>query len=467
MLNISIPKNPDLNKISSAISQLLKLGHNVNNLINEDILYNLNPKQFIFLISIAAFEGKNFKQNMFYIKKYIKSLPKNNLELLLNLEAFLHSFFLKKYETNEAYNEFYSFFSELYVTKKRKNFKIKNINNILFYVHQPVFLAHTNPLFFLIENRKNNYVKISIASNNTDVNFENKCKTLGISFHNINDKSIIQSMSKLKKLALSHDIVVWQSVPLHLSYFRSIFSNVSYWSHKFHPNISNLRSYIASFNFSEKKQIRINGNIWENIDVGFEINNLHTKKHNWSKRKLKFGSFCREELIDYEKYWEKIKLILTNNVDSRFFYCGRTEIHSKWCQKLNLNTKRIFFLGWLEQPHFLIKEMSFILDGDYLGHGYMALEAMAAGVPIIVSYNRKTKSMFENQIKRYSHKLDPKQINNYLKKFLLIYKNNKDLINITNQLLTSLSYNSFYGNEYIKIVKNIKNASFEDFIKVL
>ena len=75
--------------------------------------------------------------------------------------------------------------------------------------------------------------------------------------------------------------------------------------------------------------------------------------------------------------------------------------------------------------------------------------------------------MFENQIKRYSHKLDPKQINNYLKKFLLIYKNNKDLINITNQLLTSLSYNSFYGNEYIKIVKNIKNASFEDFIKVL
>ena len=91
----------------------------------------------------------------------------------------------------------------------------------------------------------------------------------------------------------------------------------------------------------------------------------------WNLRKLNFGSFCREELIDSEQYWRSVKLILDGNSKARYFYCGKKEIHMKWCNTLNLDATKIIFNGWLANPHEKIREMAFLLDGFTLGHGYI------------------------------------------------------------------------------------------------
>ena len=133
----------------------------------------------------------------------------------------------------------------------------------------------------------------------------------------------------------------------------------------------------------------------------------------WNEfEKLNFGSFCREELIDSEQYWKSVKLILEVNPQARYFYCGKKEIHMKWCNTLNLDATKIIFNGWLANPHEKIREMAFLLDGFTLGHGYMALEAMAAKVPIIVPANRKVRSMIDNIIENSSLSLSKKTENN-------------------------------------------------------
>ena len=47
---------------------------------------------------------------------------------------------------------------------------------------------------------------------------------------------------------------------------------------------------------------------WENLDVGFEIRNKNRPLLEWKNRKLNFGSFCREELIN-DKLCEKGEVV--------------------------------------------------------------------------------------------------------------------------------------------------------------
>ena len=300
---ITIPKNPNIKDISTAIKQLIEIKFDFKQLIDESMLNKINHNQFVFLMGIAAYQGENFDRNMNFIKKYIKKIEKSQIDLLLKIEVTLHNVFLKKYETQNTYNIFYSFFSELYSNKSLNKpfFKNKNINKVLFYVHSPTFLAHTNPLFYMLEDRINTNISISIVSNGFNEEFKRKCELLNTNYHDISDNNLYSSFENLKRLAEKHDIVVWQSVPVHLAYFRSIYKNICLWSVKFHPNISDLQKYIGTFNETSENQVLFNKNTWQNISIGFEIKNLKEKVCDWRLRKLKFGSFCREELIIVER----------------------------------------------------------------------------------------------------------------------------------------------------------------------
>ena len=346
------------------------------------------------------------------------------------------------------------------------SFKSKSINKVLFYVHSPTFLAHTNPLFYMLENRTNKNILISIVSNGFSEEFKRKCELLDTNYYDISNINFHSSFEKLKNLALNHDIVIWQSVPVHLAYFRSIYKNICLWSFKFHPNISDLQKYIGTFNETVEKQVLYNKNIWENINIGFEIKNIKEKVCNWKFRKLKFGSFCREELIDDQSYWEAVKFILDETKGSKFHYCGKKEIHSKWIKKLNINKDNIIFLGWLKKPHLKIKEMSFILDGFSLGHGLMAIEAMASNVPVIFPKSRKTHGTLENFIIKSVSTLNIENKSEYLEKYLLQF-DEKILGDMSKKLLTNYQFNNFYGSHYKKVIKKQVNNSFEDFIKIL
>ena len=464
-LKISLPEKPKFSLISQAVRQCLDNKINPEDITTEKNMLDLNVEQFCFLIGVKSFRGKNFSKNLSLIKKYF-FFHKDKIESTLQAENALHLFFLKRYETNDAYDQFYNFFSKLYLKKDRnQNNSRKNIDSILFFVHQPVFLAHTNPMFKMLENRKNKNIKVAIACQGFTKEFFEKCKSLEIEFFNVYDDSFINSYKNLLKLTVKYKTIIWLSVPIHLSYFRTLYNDLSYWSHKFHPNIPDLRSYISAFNNKSDKRIYYNKNFWENIDVGFEIKNQSIAPMEWNFRKFNFGSFCREELIDNEQYWRSVKLILEGNSKARYFYCGRKEIHLKWCNTLNLDTTKIIYNGWLAHPHEKIREMAFLLDGFTLGHGYMALEAMAAKVPIIIPAN--SRGMTENIIKNSSLSLSKEDRSQYLDKYILKFETDDELSHLSEKLFSDEKFNKYFADEYYQIVKNYKQSTFENFIEVI
>lgn len=469
-MSITISQNPKISEIPNAITKLKSLSLNPNNLITKEILLKSNFNQFIFLIGLASYEGRNFNINLIHIKFYIKNVIKNNLNLLLQLEALLHQIFLKQYETEEAYDKFYTYISSLHKVKKNtKNYsKTVNINNILFYVPSPVLLAHTNPLFYMLLKRKVSSTKIVIASNGSNNEFERKCMEVNVEYVNIERRTFLETLNNLGNLSKEFDIVIWQSVPVHLSYFRTLNPKVCLWSHKFHPNIEGLMNYVGSFN-EEKKIIYFNKNYWKNIDVGFEIKNKNTNPQSWKKRELNFGSFCREELINDIQFWKVVKIILEDNIGSRFFYCGRELIHDYWCKSIGINKSNVVYLGWLDQPHIKLKDMAFLLDGFRLGHGYMALEAMASCVPIIFPRSRLSYGTLENYVNKTAHyfNIEDKDIDKYKKKYLLSYESEFQLKKISKKLLNNKKFNNFYGSQYVNIISKLRNDTFEKFLNIL
>ena len=100
-------------------------------------------------------------------------------------------------------------------------------------------------------------------------------------------------------------------------------------------------------------------------------------------RSRRFGCFTREELIDNSEYWSIVSKILEKFPDTEFFYTGRASIHEKWVHVGEGSYRRINFLGWLKDPEVHLRGMSFLLDPVGLGHGNMAREAIAAGIPIV------------------------------------------------------------------------------------
>ncbi len=466
---ISLPKHPEIKNIPLAVKQLTDVNFNFKRLIDVSLLNKFNHHQFIFLIGIASYSGENFKYNMSLIKKYIDNIGISNLETLLKLEINLHNVFLKRYETEESYNYFYNYFSRIYLskTKKKKLLRTENIKSVLFYVHSPTFLAHTNPMFRLLKKRLNKKIKVSIATYGFNKEFKKKCESIDAKYYNISAENICDSFQNLKNIGSYHDRIIWVSLPVHLSYFRSIYENTCFWSLKFHPNIVNLKKYIGTFNNINSSEVTFNENSWKNINIGFEVNNLKEVEVNWKVRKLKFGSFCREELINDQKYWKSVKLILEGNPMSKFYYCGRNEIHLEWSKKLDINPNNIVFLNWLEKPHLKLKEMSFILDGFTLGHGLLGVEAMAASVPVIFPQTRKGHGTSENFIKRSAIFFNIENKKKYYENYLLSFDKLSSLTYLSKKLLTDYKYNNFFGAHYKKIIEQYPSCTFKEFLEAL
>lgn len=468
-MNIKIEKNPVFKNIPVAYKQLINLKVDIKKLLNKEFIYQLNVKQFVFLIGITSFEGKDFDLNFYFIKKYISQLDLNNVNLLLELESHLYQFFLKRFENEECYQTFFSFFDNVH--KNNDNYLSVNSNknkskSLLFFVHTPVFLAHINPLFFMLKNRKNSEINITVASLYENHSFTKALSDMNVNFILLKGYNLSEQLNSLISLGTEFSKIIWQSVPIYLGYASSRTDNICYWSFKFHPKINNVKKNLASF-LSYKKNVIFQGSKWENIDVGFEIKNLEFNKKIWIDRKLKFGAFCREELIDDEDYWLIVKAILENVKNSIFYYCGRKKIDTHWSDKLNISIDRVVFLGWLKEPHLKLKEMSFLLDGYKLGHGYLAYEAMAAAIPIMFPYNRKSYGTMENFTKKLStHPKHKKFLKNF-NKHLLSFKSKKEAINIAINLLTDEQFNSFYGKFNRELITLYPKDTFEDLCKIV
>ena len=111
--------------------------------------------------------------------------------------------------------------------------------------------------------------------------------------------------------------------------------------------------------------------------------------------------------------------------------------------------------------------MSFLIDGFSLGHGYMALEAMAASIPIIFPKNRTSYGTLENYIKKTVSYFNPDNEEKYKQQYLLSFENENELIHLSKKLFYDEQYNNFYGLHYAKIISKLRNDNFEKFISII
>ncbi len=461
---LEISEKPNFSTLKKNISFLMEKNINFQDLYNPKIM-NLNAEQFAFFIALNSFQGKDFKKHFSLIKQYVNQRKLND-DQLIKFECLLYEHFLKNYESESTYNNFFNFFSKSYKSVSNKKLIIdknnKKLKSILFFVITPSLLAHTVPLFNMLKRRNEEHkeLKIYIASLSQNEKFSEKCFECNAEFINIEGNTILNKLDNLNELSRNFEYFVWVSTPTLLSYFSSIHKDVCYWSHKFHPNFKNVSKNIGAFP-SKSKIVFLNDKKWNNVNIGFDILNIDQSSVEHSDRSKSFGSFCREELIDDENYWLLIKSVLENNDEVTFYYCGRSSIHQKWCKKLKINDDKIKFLGWLKEPHLKIKEMCFLIDGFNLGHGYLAMEAMAAKVPIIYPEDKKGYSTCENLIKYYQ--IFHNERNDEL--FLLFDSKNFD--SICNKLFNDKLFNDYIGSYYKKVIKNIPTHFFDDFYRVL
>ena len=343
----------------------------------------ISASQFLFVLQLATFKSKFRDESFSLIQSFIERKGIEQLELILTLEPILAMSVLKKFENQESYAKFYKVFENFYNLNRIGPVRevASEATGVLFFVHSPVFLAHTNPLFSILKTKQKTD-RVTVASMASDQLFTEKCEQLGCKFIELQGSNILEKLKHLELCGAKHKSVVWQCFPGYLSYFSKRLPNVNWWSFKFNPPISGLNKCIAGLP-DDANSMYINGNKWHNINGPFEMVNINKNPADWLNREGKIGAFCREELIDDEKYWTTVSHLLKNRKNLTFQYCGRRPIHKKWVSKLEIDPNQVTFLGWLSSPEKEILKVAIILDTYTLRHGLMGREGTIAGIPII------------------------------------------------------------------------------------
>ena len=88
----------------------------------------------------------------------------------------------------------------------------------------------------------------------------------------------------------------------------------------------------------------VEGEKWLNFSPRFGLKNLNRRPLPWSERRGKLAAFCREELIDYEDYWQLLADLMAANDEITFHYCGVRAIHQKWVTQLGIQEERLIML---------------------------------------------------------------------------------------------------------------------------
>ena len=467
-------QSQNLIKINTKIKQK-PLYTKLNNFLDESITFD--QEKISKIVNISCKLASELDNWFFYfIKNFIsKYTSTNNIDYAIHIETLFTSQFLKKNESENSYEKFYSALKSAYknvpIQKLETNNKLSK--GVLFVVHTPYFLAHIEPLKLLLSsntkkyNEKNNISIITLSGFNKL--FIQTFKDLGVNTFSLDKIFSISEKIKtigLLKQRLKSKHIVWQCCPVGLTYATKVLPNINWWSLKFHPNIHGIKHYIGDI--SSGKDFIINKRKWKKFKASAHFKNLNSKPNNFFSRKKLFGCFCREELIDNEYFWLNIKLILSNNLKTMFCYTGRTSVHLHWIKKLGINSSQILFLGWLDEPHEYIKKCAFLIDPFPWGHGLMAREAILASIPILYKEHSKLEEFSPIQKILAGNKRDYTKIKKTKKKFsntLLTqstnYNSRKDLIHKAKLLFNNETYNIWVGKAYKRLLLNTKDFSGE------
>ena len=208
-----------------------------------NVVHNLNGNEFIFLMGALSKYGTNFKNNINLIDLYLKNISSN--ELKLRLENLLYIIFLKKYETEESFRIFFEIISQNNLVKNKIKTYQTTSNSIWFFTHTPVFLAHTNAMFTMLESYENSNLEVNIASLSEETNYKKKCEDLGANFHNLKSNSLTDSYNTLIEKSKESMGLCWVGAPVNLDYVSKLTSKAIFWTHRFHLNFSQVKMQIC------------------------------------------------------------------------------------------------------------------------------------------------------------------------------------------------------------------------------
>lgn len=419
-MNFTILDSTRQSDISKSASRLNEQELNILLDKAEPILGRLTVDRFVFLMANLASRGTNFNKNLELIEKYFHTTP--HLEMRLVAEDLLHKLFLKKYETEDAYNKYYSLMQVFYHRKlyQEKTNPVAS-RHIVFFVHNPVFLAHTNHLFNLVRKKNGEDYQVTICSLRYDAKFAAKVEQVNANFKVFSDPNLETAYGQLINFSKEALALVWVSVPVHLAYVSQFLKNTVLWTHKFHPNFINVMGAVGADSLARNK-FSFFGKEWLHFYGGMEVLNQGHSPKLLSERRLKFGSICREELIDNAAHWKNVHTILQHDPKLRYIYCGKQPIHQRWCEHFCIPDERVEFMGWLAAPEEKVRECLFLLDGPKLGHGVISMEAIACGIPIL-SPQRST-GHYQSMLNWVQQKISSED---HLKIAKTVFKNESEL----------------------------------------
>lgn len=438
--------------------------------IDEIRKLQINPtsKKVVPMVAASAeFSHKSRSKVTEIFSEIIKNWLKiGEFEEAVVSEVLLYSSYLKRLETEHAYDDFFRKISSAYRQFLPNLSKASNDGKgFLFVLHTGVLLAHVNPLLTMLKTNgpeNNKAARIGVVVLGTVMrDFFEEFSGIGVELYSCNQiKLTSEKIVFLEKIRLDHGYrhVIWQCLPVWLCFAERFVSNLSWWSVKFHPGIMGLNKYIGSLGGEE--DFHLNGNYWDNFTAPINILNLDSALSiNWQVRQKKFGCFTRDELIDNQLYWQDIQVILREFTDVEFHYTGRARIHDKWIENDKDVLKRIKFLGWLGEPEKKISEYAFLLDPYPLGHGNMTREALAAQVPIVYpdEITKKANSTIHKLL--ISNPDIQKEIYKSClgKSLRTSYIDNDELVKVCGLLLNDSAFNQSAGALYRSLVKSRTN----------
>ena len=167
-------------------------------------------------------------------------------------------------------------------------------------------------------------------------------------------------------------------------------------------------------------------------------------------------------MIDDDQYWSFLSKLLKSNSSLSFEYCGRREIHSKWIKKYSINPNQVRFLGWLDSPEIVIREVAVVLDTYGLRHGVMAYEAAAASVPVAFPMVMESFGGIQSVYERLG--LKPEE---YLSSSFGCFTSDQEGIAMVCQLALDSGTNDICGNKQHELFGRLPTQDFDALMGIL
>lgn len=341
-------------------------------------------------------------------------------EQVLELEMFAYSTIAKQTETEANY---YALFKAMEPHLELAGHKLNaalgalparppNLSNprVGFFFHNATLLAHTEVILSTLKGLRaidegfTPVIYVLVSNNNpTSAEFNQAFASLGFDVYFITDhippanRTITNNFVALRHLMLQHqvDALVWVSLPCYLAFAAAahIAPVLIWWSMRFPLQCFNhLDGRIGGGGLFDETRV-VDGQLWRSIFLAYDNLTDPSQKPKADAIRAHYpdkfilGSIARTEKFMDDGFIQALATILKRNPDAVFLWTGR-EAYAPFVAALQREgiTDQCHFIGWVDAKLY-VQVFDLYIDSFPSGSGLTAMNAMAAGVPVVSTRN--------------------------------------------------------------------------------